>query len=232
MAYSKVIFNGSTLMDVTQDTVTSGKLLSGEKATGADGQSVTGNIVSKTASDITVSDGTVTVPAGFYATEAEIEVPGGGGSSNSITGTFTGTTTGMAMDVTIPYNGNGYPIMIAIAPKGGIIGNSTFYSLVKRYATASFFIYKSNADASPSYTSTGDANDATNMIYYKSSSSNYSAYGSGVGTSNLYSGTAATSAILDVVKLKDNKTLSVYIASTSYGFAANIEYTYHIIYSS
>lgn len=35
---------------------------------------------------------------------------GGGGSSNYVKGTFKGTTTGTAMDINIPYTGNGYPI--------------------------------------------------------------------------------------------------------------------------
>jgi len=45
MAYSKVIFNGTTLMDVTQDTVAAGNLLQGETATGADGEQVVGAYV-------------------------------------------------------------------------------------------------------------------------------------------------------------------------------------------
>ena len=45
MAFSKIIFNGTTLMDVTQDTVAADNLLAGETATGADGQQVTGAYV-------------------------------------------------------------------------------------------------------------------------------------------------------------------------------------------
>lgn len=45
MAFSKIIFNGTTLMDVTQDTVAAGNLLQGETATGADGEQVTGAYV-------------------------------------------------------------------------------------------------------------------------------------------------------------------------------------------
>lgn len=44
MAISKVILNGTVLMDVTDDTVTADKLLYGEQATGADGQKVTGTV--------------------------------------------------------------------------------------------------------------------------------------------------------------------------------------------
>lgn len=45
MAFSKIIFNGTTLMDVTQDTVAADNLLAGETATGADGEQVTGAYV-------------------------------------------------------------------------------------------------------------------------------------------------------------------------------------------
>lgn len=42
MAISKVTLNGTTLMDVTDDTVTSATLFSGEQATGNDGEKVMG----------------------------------------------------------------------------------------------------------------------------------------------------------------------------------------------
>lgn len=44
MAYSKIILNAETLMDVTSDTVTSDKLLFGETATKNDGTKVTGQL--------------------------------------------------------------------------------------------------------------------------------------------------------------------------------------------
>lgn len=49
MAVSKVILNGTTLIDVTEDTVASSNLLSGYTATGADGEAVTGAYVPETA---------------------------------------------------------------------------------------------------------------------------------------------------------------------------------------
>lgn len=42
MAYSKVIYGGKTLIDLTSDTVTADKLLTGITAHGADGELVTG----------------------------------------------------------------------------------------------------------------------------------------------------------------------------------------------
>lgn len=44
MAFSKIILNGTTLMDVTQDTVTAGSLKTGTTATAADGTKVVGAI--------------------------------------------------------------------------------------------------------------------------------------------------------------------------------------------
>lgn len=42
MAFSKIILNGVTQIDLTNDTVASSNLLTGETATGADGESVVG----------------------------------------------------------------------------------------------------------------------------------------------------------------------------------------------
>lgn len=70
MATSKVILNGSTIMDVTQDTVTTGSMLSGTTAHKNDGTSITGSIASKTSSNLIASGLTVTAPAGYYASNA------------------------------------------------------------------------------------------------------------------------------------------------------------------
>lgn len=75
MAYSKIILNGETLMDVTSDTVDAGNLLNGKTATKNNGTKVSGNISTKTSSDLTVSGPTVTVPAGYYATAVSKSVP-------------------------------------------------------------------------------------------------------------------------------------------------------------
>lgn len=72
MAVSKVILNGTTLIDVTQDTVASGNLLTGNQATGADGEKVQGEYVAptfntqtKTNISPTTSSQTITPDAGY-----------------------------------------------------------------------------------------------------------------------------------------------------------------------
>lgn len=98
MAYSKIILNGETLMDVTSDTVDAGDLLSGETATKNDGTKVTGNIATKSSSDLTVNGATVTAPAGYYNTAASKAVtttthPNPTAAITSSTGVVTATHT-------------------------------------------------------------------------------------------------------------------------------------------
>lgn len=66
MAYSKIILNGETLIDVTSDTVGAESLLNGKTATKNDGTKVTGNIENNDSSDLTVSGAKVTAAAGYY----------------------------------------------------------------------------------------------------------------------------------------------------------------------
>lgn len=95
MAISKVIFNGTTLMDVTGNTVTSSTLVSPETATKADGTEITGALVAKSASDLTASGATVTVPAGVYSTQAQKSVGSGvATSASTISGSSATITTG------------------------------------------------------------------------------------------------------------------------------------------
>ena len=70
MAISKVILNDEVQMDVTQDTVSSDKLVTGYSAHSANGVQINGNIATKSAANLTASGSTVTVPAGFYASQA------------------------------------------------------------------------------------------------------------------------------------------------------------------
>lgn len=85
MAYSKVILNGTTLMDVTQKTVTAGSMLNGVTALKNDGTDITGSIASKTSSDLTASGDTVTAPAGYYASSASKSVSSGSAATPATT---------------------------------------------------------------------------------------------------------------------------------------------------
>ena len=160
-----------------------------------------------------------------------------GGASNVVTGTFKGTTTGAAMDVTLNYSGSGYPVAILIYPNEGPYNSSSgsFYNTVQRYAAAFYSFAKSEIDTSPTYASTGSNNTAVIMRRYKNSSSNATAYAQTSSSGNIYQDVNASdggTAGAVIVKIRSKTKMSVYIAGTSYGFMANIDYKYWVLYSS
>lgn len=97
MAISKLILNGTTQMDLTQDTVDASDLLYGETAHGADGETVTGIIATKSSSDMTTSGPTVTAPAGYYASDTSKTVAAGTQGTPSAT---KGTVSNHSVSVT------------------------------------------------------------------------------------------------------------------------------------
>jgi len=96
MAFSKIILNGTTLIDLTQDTVSANSdVLSPKTFHKADGTTGTGNLTSKTSTDITVSGATVTIPAGAYSSQVQKSVATGTVTAPStITGTSATVSTG------------------------------------------------------------------------------------------------------------------------------------------
>lgn len=66
-----------TAVDLSSDTVTAGSMLYGVTAHDNTGTAVTGNIVTKTGSDLSASGDTVTVPAGYYASQTTKAVASG-----------------------------------------------------------------------------------------------------------------------------------------------------------
>jgi len=74
--------HGGTIREITavvlsSDTVTANVMLSGYTAHNASGTAITGNIATKTSSDLSASGDTVTVPAGYYASNATKAVSAG-----------------------------------------------------------------------------------------------------------------------------------------------------------
>ena len=161
---------------------------------------------------------------------------GGGGASNVVTGTFTGTTTGEVKEITVNYSGNGYPICILIYPTEGAYNSTTgsFYNLVQRYACAVYVAIKCVQGTAPTWSgSQSDFNKATVIDRYKGSASTATTYSvTNAAAEAIFSNTNATASSTLIACMRSSTSLRVYIARTSYGFAANIEYTYRIIYSS
>ena len=82
--------------DTSDATVTSGSMLNGVTAYGSSGK-VTGNIATKTSSDLTASGDTVTVPAGYYASQVTKAVVAGTAGTPSAT---KGTVSNHSVSVT------------------------------------------------------------------------------------------------------------------------------------
>ena len=88
---NKIIYGNQTLIDLTSDTVTAASMLSGVIAHDASGAPVTGTIATKTGSDITLINNTLTIPTGYYAIVTktiegvEITAPNSGTNSFYVT---------------------------------------------------------------------------------------------------------------------------------------------------
>ena len=74
--------------DVTGVTATAGDVLAGASFVDSTGATVEGTIETNTSSDLTISGGTVTAPAGYYATDASVTL-GAGALAASATGSAT-----------------------------------------------------------------------------------------------------------------------------------------------
>jgi len=169
--------------------------------------------------------------------EVVVNVSGGGGASNVVTGTFKGTTTGAAMDVTLNYTGNGYPVAVVVYPKEGTYKSGTgIYDLVQRYAVIDYFAAKCDISAVPSFNTQGTNGTFTTMRRYKSSATSATSYSSATANDTAIllnaDATGSGSSGPSILRIKSKTKMSVYIADSAYGFAANYDYTYWVLYSS
>ena len=130
MAFAKIVQDGTTLIDLTQDTVTAGSMLSGVTAHKNDGTSVTGTITSQAAQTITPTTTDQTIASGKYLTGNQTIK----GDANliaeniakdvtifGVTGTHEGGGGGGNVTVEFIYNGNVYTNLIA--PAGSVVSN-------------------------------------------------------------------------------------------------------------
>lgn len=167
---------------------------------------------------------------------------GGGGASNIVQGTFTtGSSTGVAETFTINYTGSGYPIALMVYVDGGAYnnstgGNTTWYNSLQRYAIGAFYMTKSQIPVTPTYSTSGGANYGTVAVIYKNSTSQATTYSrTSSMTANSYtsSSTNANATAATSVRFKGNgKTVTYFVAASSYGLLASTKYAYIAIYSS
>lgn len=125
----KIPLSGSSgnaeFFDTTDATLDSGaKMLSGNTAY-ANGTKYTGTITTKSSSDLTASGATVTVPAGYYASQASKAVASGSATAPaSISGTSATLTTG-TNTLTLSKSVSVTPSVTAGYVSAGTAGNSS-----------------------------------------------------------------------------------------------------------
>lgn len=156
-----------------------------------------------------------------------------GGSSNFVHGEFHTQSSAGVQTITLPYTGNGYPIMCYIVVKGGAyVSGTTWYSTIQRYAIGVWAMSKSNMSSTPTYTTSGSQNQGVTMSIYKNSTSSSTSYTrtSAMNTNTFSSSNAANSAAT-AVRFKNKTTMSVYVNTSSYGLMPSIDYEYFVVYS-
>lgn len=285
MAINKVVYDGTTLIDLSSDTLSSAdQLAQGIVAHDRTGATVTGSIVipsagtegTPVATKGTVSNHSISVTPSVTNTGGVIEggthtgtavtvtaselasgnkeitangtnidvvgystvsvnVSGGGSSSNVVEGTFTASTTkGQAQTVNIPYTGNGYPIFAHIEVDGGMANpNTAWYTTVQRYAVGLWCMSKRLRSTSPDYSDNTEKNQSIAMESHKNSASNATTFAVGGGsTANIFTTSAASAQSATCIRFSSKNTMSVFVASTSYGLMSGVTYRYQIQYSS
>lgn len=151
-----------------------------------------------------------------------------------ISGTFTPTTAGQTMTVTVPYTGSGYPIvLVAYASEGSYNPNGTYYSTVEYRGVVSYATIKNVMSTAPTYVRSNPDDYAMVFVCYKNNSSDSTSVASAMAKNNsvYYTGTSAASSG-ELLRINSATEFNIMTANNAYGFAPNVEYTYHVIYSS
>lgn len=151
---------------------------------------------------------------------------GGGGSSNVVTGEFTtSSTTGAAENISIPYNGNGYPVKVHLY----FIDES----MDGTKAVIAYYLEKIDKNIAPTYSGTAPA-DSARAYYvskYSTSDSSRCTYGNNTSTAVLMLDADAVSTGVFRLHVKNKNTLSLYKGDTQGGFLPNTKYGYIVEYS-
>ena len=196
--------DGTSLIDISDSTVTASDVLNSKYFYDATGQKKQGTAI--------------------------------GGATNFVTGKFTPSASekGSTKTISIPYTGTGYPISIMIYPSEGSFNpNGTFYSTIAYRAVILYMAVKNIFTLAPLYTRTAPNDTAMVLNIVKNSTTDPTVTtASSTKSFNLYGTNGATAYSNEMVRVNSKTQLSVMVSNNAYGFAAGVEYTYQIVYSS
>ena len=173
---NKVQYGNNILIDLTNDTVTADNMLSGYTAHSATGETVTGNIITKTSSDLSADGATVTVPVGYYASQATKSVSSltlpTSVSSNATSGytskaTISRSTSDQYINIGTGYNSAGGYYKISAVPNGTVTapssasGTSATITTGSGTLTLTKFVSITPSVTTAGYISSGTAGDCS-----------------------------------------------------------------------
>ena len=156
--------------------------------------------------------------------QVNVNISSGGSASNIVTGEFTTSSTAGPETVSIPYNGEGYPIRVCFYcdDDSSMTGTNRCVGV--------FEFYKSDNDA-PTYTGTiGDSGVVSSLYRYSTTATTRYTY---VRTNTkVFSNDAPSSNATGVLKIRSKNSISIYVDDSNIGFPTGTKYRYFIEYSS
>lgn len=161
-------------------------------------------------------------PTGFNTAIANISA----GDLPVTAGSFTTQSTEGVQTVSIPYNGNGYPISLQIVIDGGAWGKSSF----TRGEIQVLSITKDKPNVVPLYNGTTSTNGGLRSAVYAKDTLGSKSYM--YGDSSMYTQTNPSET--SPIHIKAKNTITVYVApslSTNCFFLANQKYNYVVVYN-
>lgn len=160
--------------------------------------------------------------------------PAPASATTFVTGTFTTGSSAGVGSVTVDYSGDGYPVMCVVVVDGGAyVSGTDWYTSVQRYAVGQWTMTKSVFSSTPTYTTSGAANQGVTTWIFKNSTSSSTTYSrSSAMNTNAFSSSSASNAGATCVRFNSNTDLSYYVNTTSYGLHPDTTYRYFIQYSA
>ena len=181
-------------------------------------------------------NGTYSAPTGVDGySPVTVNVSGGGGVSNIVRDEFVFDTEG-THEITIPYDGNGYPLYLVACPKDGVRDNVNWKNNICLGGVGMYMFSKSRFSSAPTYQYNFSNDEAYVCYERKSSASNANSIAASVKSGYLYTSNSADYQMGNFLKLKNSKTISLYViepgqAYDRYGFQKDVTYEYYVIYS-